>query len=523
MPSGGATSGGVPGGSAGGISGSVAGTPSEGGEGSEGPSCTPGVDCCPAHTGMDVFVDPSAGSDDEAGGFRPTGVEDPPRCRFRTITHGLSRVGTARRVVALSETLPATFDAEEFPLEVPAGVTLTAGSTTWKKGDYRILYDGSSAGIRFAPGVAGEVAGSAQRLSVIGDGGSGALLSCSGSGSVKLDQLVVDGGGSLSLVGAQLACPAKVTNVEVRGVKTGISTDGFQNVTSDAASVYVEILGSTISNCGLGVDAWGRSVTVSASVVEKNDQGCIFNSRDANVYDSKIRDNHGTGVEFRGSRQLQVAGGLFANNAGAGLVVSSGLIANLSGATFEANGFGTASGSTPAGSGVRFDGGRDLRIQTVVAKGNAAHGVHVSSKLLTDATPSITDSRFLDNGGAGLQFDGAASSRSITNNQASGNKQGGMAFTSWTNQGAFYGNILHSNAISQLRLLAPDVAATLDLDCDSANRFYCYAAGSVGVEVAPTSTLELPHHVWANAAPAANVDYKGSVTAGSPCTPLSCQ
>jgi hypothetical protein len=469
-----------------------------------------------------VFVDPTAGSDEEASGFLPTGVEDPPHCRFRTIGHALSRVGAAGRVVAQSETLPATFDAETFPLEVPADVTLTAGLAAWKKGDYRILYNGSSAGITFAPGIAGAFIGSAERISVIDGGGSGALVSCSGPGNVRLDQLVLDGGGSRSLVGAQLACPARATALEVQGMKTGISSDGFQKETSDAPYMYVEILASNISNCGLGVDAWGRSLTLSASVVEHNDQGCIFNSRDANVYDSKIRDNRGTGIEFRGSRQLQVAGSLFANNAGAGLVVSSGLSAIVSGPTFEANGFGNGGGSTPPGSGVRFDGGRQLSIRTVVAKANAAHGVHISSKVLTDTAPSISDSQFLDNAGAGLQFDAAASSLDITSNEASGNKQGGMVFTTWTNLGPFYRNTLHSNAIAQLRLLAPNVTASIDVGCDSANRFYCYAAGSVGVEVAASSTLELPRHVWANAAPAANVDYKGSVTAGSPCTPVSC-
>lgn len=140
----------------------------------------------------------------------------------------------------------------------------------------------------------------------------------------------------------------------------------------------------------------------------------------------------------------------------------------------------------------------------------------------SDLTALILDSRLADNGGAGLQFEGAAASQNITNNQASGNKQGGMVFTSWIDQGSFSGNTLHSNGIAQLRLLAPGVTVSIDVGCDSANRFSCYPAGSVGVEVAAGSTLELPHHVWANAAPAANVDYKGSVTAGSPCAPISC-
>jgi len=43
----------------------------EGGAGTAEPACSPGVDCCPANPGVDVFVDPTAGSDDEASALRP--------------------------------------------------------------------------------------------------------------------------------------------------------------------------------------------------------------------------------------------------------------------------------------------------------------------------------------------------------------------------------------------------------------------------------------------------------------------
>ncbi|MHB8417244.1 MAG: hypothetical protein ACYDCL_04150 [Myxococcales bacterium] len=129
------TAGGSSGGSTSGGAATGSGTTSSGGgttgsgSGSSGGStgCPP-----PGNPLTAIYVDPVNGSDSNG-----TGVQTPPSCAFKTLTHGLSLASNNIMVEAIggSPANPAVFNSdggESFPLTIATGVTLT--TDIWRGG-----------------------------------------------------------------------------------------------------------------------------------------------------------------------------------------------------------------------------------------------------------------------------------------------------------------------------------------------------------------------------------------------------
>ncbi len=341
-----------------------------------GPACQ-----CAENTGTDVFVDPNAGSDIAAGLF-PTGVQNPPACRYATLTKGLSVVGSPGQVVAISATLPAKFAAETFPLAVPAGVSLTTADAALNAADYEIAYGGGAA-TAVALG-----AGSALRgFSVEATGAASALVSCS-SGTVTLDTVLLSGGGIVT-------DGLDVTNSCSATLQSATIVDFAGSGVSAASSGAVAITGGLLSASLVGLTQTDGSVVATGLAVQNNGQYGIRLSGTATpaltIGGQSAVDNNGTTGNFAGLSAAQgnvsISNTQVAGNGGAGLELASGGTYALT----------TVQASNNAKSGVSLLNGT-LTASGLSATNNGADGLAVSggSAALTSPTLSFNHANGLD-------------------------------------------------------------------------------------------------------------------------------
>lgn len=435
-----------------------------------GPACQ-----CPENTGTDVFVDPAAGSDVAAGLF-PTGVQNPPACRFATLTKGLSVVGSPGRVVALTANPPVKFIGETFPLAVPAGITLTTGDASPNAADYQIAYSGGAAS---AVNLAG---GSALRgFSIDATGAAAALVTCT-SGTVTLDTLLLSGGGTAT-AGLEVAnsCNATLLStsiVDFAGPALAVSTSGMVGVTGgllSASLIGLSQTNGTVSASGLAVQSNGQygirlsgsgspMLTITGQTVVANNgttgnyAGVSVAKGNASITNTQVTGNGGAGLELAsgGTYVLDtvqassntksgvslLSGGLTATGLSAtvngidGVTVNGGSAA-LTNATLATNAFnglnllaavpvdvngGTIQSNTTAG----INGG----VGTLTVHGGADIAGNGTGVQLTGAAASITGANVHGNLGSGISVNEASGvtvaigSSSTTTTVASNQQQG---------------------------------------------------------------------------------------------------
>jgi hypothetical protein len=344
-------------------------------QGGGAPSCQ-----CPANSGTDIYVDPVAGSDLVAGvgAVYPTGIQTPAACRFASLTKGLATVGSPGRVIAISATLPVTFGAETFPINVPSSVSVLTADAVFTPADYVISSNAAGTLITLANGSA------LRGFSVVGNGAAQALISCS-AGSPVLDTLALDGSGTVvDGVDVLGTCAASLNAVTI-GDLTGVAL----NVSSSAPST---LTGGMLGTSKIGLQQTGGSVSATDLAIENN-------------------GNYGVllPASSPGTPTLTLSSGSAVNDNG-----SAGVFAGIS----IAKGSLTASNATVQGNGgigiqlTSAAGSHQLTTVQVVGNGtkSASFGVALTAGTLAASGLSVTTSS--DSGvsisGGGATLTGAA-------------------------------------------------------------------------------------------------------------------
>jgi hypothetical protein len=429
---------------------------------------------CPENSGTDVYVDPAAGSDVATGLF-PTGAQNPPACRFATLSNGLSKVGSPGRVVAISATVPATFGGETFPLIVPAGVSLITADATPNSSDYVIAYSGGVGGV-VTLGDGSLVRG----FSIDATGGAGSLVSCT-HGAITLDTVLLSGGGvvadGLEVGSTCSATLQSVSIVDFAATALSVSTSGSVNVTGgllSASLIGLSQTSGTVTASGLAVQSNGQygirlsggtpSLTISGQSVVNNNgttgnfAGISVAKGTLSVTNTQVAGNGGAGLELAASGPYALTTVQASNNGKSGVSLASGVL-NASGLAATSN---SADGITVAGGNVSLtnstlssNGGSGLTCAAAVpvdvsggtVKSNPTAGiscgvgtltVHDGTEIasngtgiqLTGAVATITGANVHDNTGAGIlvnqptsitvQISSAASPVTIAKNQQPG-------------------------------------------------------------------------------------------------------
>lgn len=213
---------------------------------------------CPAPTNDELHVDPVAGS--SGGSVVPTGAAEPPACRFRTIGSALAALGgRAARIVATG-TAPVTLSGESFPLNIPAGATLTTAGGPPANYQIQVTSTGATPGIVLGGGATL----SGFTLTHAGGGSSmtSTLVRCS-AGQVTIQNVALVGGEQAGTgISVASSCSATLANVEARRLEVGASLATTGMVTVNASSF-------SEGNLGVVVDR-GARVVATALVAENN-------------------------------------------------------------------------------------------------------------------------------------------------------------------------------------------------------------------------------------------------------------
>jgi hypothetical protein len=243
---------------------------------------------CPAFDGAELAADPVAGSRDPDLPPFPTGAASPASCRFGRLGDALDAArdalvahpeGTAVRAYGAGG--PLVFgdvaNGETFPLTVVAGVTL-----------------------RGAVAPAGPTIVRAE-----GATGTGISAVCGAAGKPRIEDLTLDGGGSLTrgidvVAGSCGAALARVNVSGVNGPALALLADTGVEVAVTASSFRESavgvyglggrlVLGSPDSPSD-GVEASGNA---AEGILLK---GASTRTLDVEIYDGKVMENGGTGV-----------------------------------------------------------------------------------------------------------------------------------------------------------------------------------------------------------------------------------
>jgi hypothetical protein len=206
---------------------------------------------CPANSGPDYYAD-SVASGTSAFFNTPTGVSDPPNCRFKTITEALAKAnaysGSGARAIATggSDQSPMLFSANEtFPLEVKPGATLTTSDATPIPARYEIEVAEAGASrpvVQLDQDAA--VAGFTIRTAGSGSASEAVLVSCAAAGAtgVSVTGMVLDGKGAINNgLRTQGPCGIAASNLNVtQMVGSGVSLrpEATASVSLQGSSIY---------------------------------------------------------------------------------------------------------------------------------------------------------------------------------------------------------------------------------------------------------------------------------------------
>jgi hypothetical protein len=374
---------------------------------------------CAEHSGGDYFADPLNGADTSA--IFPTGISSPPSCRFGTLGKALSQATAGSRVVATSTSVPQTFNAETFPLVVPAGVTLTTSDSLPTPGDYVIGFNSS------AP--AGVMLGSSSTIegfTILNENGNAtaAALVVTGAGAT-VDTVTLEGtNGTTLATGISVAGGGQglLNAVTVQGFTTGVAV-------ATTSGVAVALNNSTIDTNGTGVAL--TNGTLSANTVTVNSgagdgvsvkaaAGAISTLNGTSL---TVRNMTGVGIAQEssgGTAAVTLTSADVHHNNGGGLLVNGGT-GTLGAVQVHDNagaGLTQSAGSVTLGSG-----------GTTMVKSNTGNGVTLSGGTLTVGAGTIAS-----NGGDGVAVTGSATLVSNAGAQYTSNVGNGINATSSTLQ-----------------------------------------------------------------------------------------
>lgn len=235
---------------------------------------------CPQNSGPDFYADTVASS--QSGLFNaPTGVSDPPDCRFKTITEALDAANLHRpgsRAIAAggSDQSPMIFSAgETFPLEVKPGATLTTSDATPTPAHY-VIEVAEAGPSRPVVQLNEDAAVTGFTIRPVGSGSASVaiLVNCqtAGSGTVSVNGMVLDGKGALAQAAIDYAfhlegaCSASVSGVTAENcAKSGVLLESIGGATVTVASVTI------IGNGDTGLRVWLNSADTVTLNLNQNE------------------------------------------------------------------------------------------------------------------------------------------------------------------------------------------------------------------------------------------------------------
>jgi hypothetical protein len=245
----------------------------------------PACQCAEATT--DHYVDPVAGNDNTTvGPLFPTGAQNPPACRLRSLTKAVNTVITpGDRIIAITAAPPGTFSAETFPLTVSAGITLTTADASPTPANYVIQFTaigGSAVALSTGSALSGFTIDNVVNGGMVN---AAAAVTCS-VGTVTVNGVALDGSGTNNVMNTGLqigaatlnTCTGSFSNLTIGGFANGVTMNssagsaatltGTVVSTTDAADVGLLLLAGSLNATDLsvrpasGVTAAGFAVVV---------------------------------------------------------------------------------------------------------------------------------------------------------------------------------------------------------------------------------------------------------------------
>ena len=462
--------------------------------------CSDGACTCPAHAGATWYADAVSGSASGATP-RPTGVQSPAACRFRSLNDALAAAsaagGTVVQAVGWSAATPGAtvVFSEPGALVVGPGVTLGSDAPSGVSSRYAVTTAAalSTAFVTLGPGAS--LSGLEVRNAAAT--GPGVETSCRGAGDVapvSLSDVSVSGAGGGSPAARFAAgirvtgnCPANLASVSVTGAAIGLLVDAAAAGVESSAALST-FTAATVA--GIEVDE-GR-LALTGGTVTGNAVGAAVGSA-------------GTGAPA-----LSATGTTFSDNAGDAVLVERGtLLADA--CPFSGN--GTHVHAQPVGSSTV-----NVTVQNSAGAARMTGATNSALRLLamgSGSTLTLAGNEIVSN------------QATQDYNVASGLRRGGgMVLTpplpgastvrSCTFAGNEYDQVLVASSTGSLDLSGGTTCGA------SSNSFACYGTG-VGIYSNGASVSAAWNH-WTQQPGAPSIDVAGTGVTGydtSACTPAA--
>lgn len=372
---------------------------------------------CNANAGTTMYADPVAGSDavTSAAARYPTGVLDPPACRFATLAQALGTAGVTK-VIAVSDaaaTTPVTFASEpSFPLNVKPNVILMSADNT--PGHYSItLNKAGGSGIALQagaivqgftltgvnPGVTGSAittfsGANATIDTVVINANQNVVhgISVGSTGTADVKNVTIDStsGSAVDAVGitsVTISGGSKISH-SVIGLNVQVGTATVTDTTFDTNQVGIRAIDSPLSIVNLSNSSVLKSTAVGAAIV----QGALIADQTVTI------DGSGAdGIIASGGAHVTLTGSSVTNNTGNGITASSAttVVAITGGAHVDSN---KAAGVVASNAGTAQTPGLMVGGSSTVSK-NTTDGIQLLGAIATVAGATIDS-----NGGNGIDI-----------------------------------------------------------------------------------------------------------------------
>jgi hypothetical protein len=287
-----------------------------------------------------VFAAGTGGSS-LGGPWYPTGLPDPPQCRFKKLGDALDAAvayGGTTTVQAFGGGSggPVMFTSETFPLVVPADVTIFGADSP--AGETIIQGDAAT------PATMVTLQGTLERVHLqnVSMTGNGVDMTCGATGSPTLRDVVVSAGAQKLAKGVTVSgpCGAILERVDASGASAAALDIAVP------ATPIVIVSGCWLHGCGAGIQASGGKVGIFAD----STTGAL----------TQVTDNTGAGIVLSGTTatEASLASVLVARNGGTGIYINQIPIASkLTMVSCDVHSNGTATPQTYGPSPQRVAGG----------------------------------------------------------------------------------------------------------------------------------------------------------------------
>jgi hypothetical protein len=404
------------------------------------PSCE-----CAANTSGTVYADPIYGSNPGSSPF-PSGVQNPPQCRIKTLTSANSMAGASlfspKVVIAtgFTGTNPVVFSNETWPFIIKPNVLIKTSDTTPTPANYIIDYNNGSGGITTAFTIQAGTTLSGFTLRNAGGNPNATMLQLCGAG----------GAGTATLLGGVVQAKAVIP---ASNIANGVFIGGGG---CSASISNMDILNAT--QTGLQVSSTVASlITINGGTYDSNTVGVVLYGGTVSFNNIKVRNStfHGIQDVPNGADvKLSISNSLIENNNQSGLSIAVGsatAASTVQVANTEVRGNGVAGG------GVFYDGvdisARTMTMDTVNIHDNAAGGLVVLAGAMGTPGVVVTGVSHFDNNGAasgsghGVLVTGAGAGFTATGATFSGNHGPGFG-VSMGATGTLHGGVVSNNGIA---------------------------------------------------------------------------